>query len=205
MGVKGKPQGITKGFTPEEVKIIREKLKQQDNIFETALFYVAIDSMLRCGDLVRLKVRDVMDISTGIIKPSFFVQPQKTKKRQRKPQPIFLSENTQSFVQQLIESTEKHIDDYLYHGRWQDKHMCTRTFRELVKKWAKMAGIQNVSAYSGHTTRRTLFNHFQRDLYYDLRVLKEFLSHSSIRSTEHYSNSVADQLEQIFRKHNLTS
>lgn len=205
MGIKGDSQGIKEGFTPDETVIIIENFEKKEDLRGNTLFNTAIDSMLRSSDLVTLRVRDVMDMVTRCIKPQFYVIPQKTQKRQKKPQPVFLSEATQTLLKQYIEQSLKQANDFLFTGKDGKKHLPTRTYRYWIKCIAKEAGIQDVSAYSGHSTRRTLFDHLQYDLKYDLRVLKAFLGHSSIRSTEHYTRDVEKELNGIFRKHNLTT
>ena len=48
-------------FAPETVATIRKKLATRATLQDQLLFSLAIDSMLRAGDIVRLTVSDVCD------------------------------------------------------------------------------------------------------------------------------------------------
>ena len=75
---KGKSVGQRKPFTPDQVRLIREILRAEGNLRDLALFCVAIDTMLRASDLLKLKVSDVVEGLDGKIKSEFPVQQQKT-------------------------------------------------------------------------------------------------------------------------------
>lgn len=72
MNKKGVAQGQKAAIAPEHVAAIKLHLDIRGSTRDRCLFAVAVDSMLRGCDLVRLRVGDVMD-GNGNIRESFSV------------------------------------------------------------------------------------------------------------------------------------
>lgn len=58
----GKAIGQKKPLTPNQVRLIKQILDAEGNLRDSALFFTAIDTMLRGVDLLALTVDDVMTI-----------------------------------------------------------------------------------------------------------------------------------------------
>src|SRR5436190_6280346 len=61
-----KARGQMEPFTRESLQLIRASLKAQGASRDLALLTTGVDTMLRCGDLLRLRVSDVRDHIGGI-------------------------------------------------------------------------------------------------------------------------------------------
>ena len=70
--------GQRRPFTPREVQVIRYAIGHEQNARDLALFNTAIDTMLRSGDLLALKVEDMTN-PMGEVVEEVLVQQQKTK------------------------------------------------------------------------------------------------------------------------------
>ena len=178
---KGKSVGQKKPFTPEQVKIIRGILREEGSNRDLALFCVAIDTMLRASDLLKLKVGDVME-KNGDMKTEFEVMQQKTSKGTS----VTLTPICQDALVKWITQDGKLQWDYLFTGTRKSKHkpITENGYRRLVKKWAIMARL-DPSDYSSHSLRRTKASLvFQATN--NAEVVRQLLGHSSIASTSAY-------------------
>src|SRR5438105_12285934 len=67
--IKTKPKkarGQMEPFTSESLQLIRASLKAQGATRDLAILLTGVDTMLRCGDLLRLRVSDVRDHIGGV-------------------------------------------------------------------------------------------------------------------------------------------
>ena len=97
---KGRLVGQKRPLLPKQVWAIRARLELAGNLRDLALFNVAIDSKLRCCDLVSLKVIDLLRVDR--IRERVSVVQSKT----NKPVQFELSENTQETLTNWIKSAE---------------------------------------------------------------------------------------------------
>jgi hypothetical protein len=127
---KGRLIGQKRPPRPKEVWAIRVRLQLEQRRRDLALFNLAIDSKLRGGDLVRLRVSDVCvgDRTNPSSNPQFTGQYRSSKR------PILLPE--------------------LLHGQ---PHISTRQYARIVHRWVERAGFAS-SAYGTHSLR-TLIQH----------------------------------------------
>lgn len=210
MNRKGEIRGKSKAFTLEEVGKIRKVLEAKENLEELCLFLVALDTMLRSIDLLNLKVSDVLKYDGGI-KEKFLVIPQKTKKLGRPKRKtrnfpkvmVYLSGNTQKVLLEYIRFFEKDVDDYLFANPKSQQPLTTRTFRNIVKRWAISIGL-DPKYYSGHSTRRTFSEYLDKTCGIPLQMLQDLMGHASIESTKKYTDTTEERREEIFRKNCLT-
>ena len=72
-------QGQKKPFAPSDLQTIRSVLANQGRWRDLALFCTAIDTMLRSGDVLRLKVEDVTDHHGNVLE-TFTYRQRKTGK-----------------------------------------------------------------------------------------------------------------------------
>lgn len=203
MTKKGNLQGKKKPFTLDEVVKITEVLEKKKNYFELCLFLVGIDTMLRSIDLVSLKVSDVLQ-SDGRIKEKFIVVPQKTKRKQKRTHPkvlVYLSKTTQEKLTEYVEGAA--FNDYLFPSKIKKSCITTRTLRNMVKRWTEKIGLES-REYSGHSTRRTMIEHLDKDKNVPIQILQHYLGHASIESTQEYTDNSEERRELIFRRFNMT-
>lgn len=168
-----------KPFTPTEMSRIDHALARQKDLFERILFRLAIDTMLRSSDLLKLRVQDVVS-RAGKVHEDLCVIQQKT----GVPVTVTFMGCTQKLLAQFIDQKHKKRRDFLFVRRGK-KPIHTNYFRRLVKKWAGLAGIERLEIYSGHSTRRSkAMVLYQQDI--KVGEISKALGHTSLAVTLNY-------------------
>lgn len=188
-------RGAMQPFARQDVELIRRTLKARKLWRDLALFSLAIDSMLRGGDLVRLTVADVRD-PNGKARDSIRVRQGKTKQNVI----AYLMDETQTAVETWIKFSGKHPTDYLFtrHNKPHAKHISEVALRNLVKGWAKIANL-DVDRYSGHSLRRTKPSIIYKETN-NIEVVRRLLGHGSTLATSRYLDVGEDEVERIARE-----
>lgn len=179
---KGLAVGQKRPLTIYEIRAIHKYLIDTSCLRNTALFCLAIDSMLRCIDLLNIKVRDISD-SYGQVADSFTVIQQKT----RKPVAVKLERSTQNSLQQWIEYEDKSLDDFIFTGltrTTKGMSISASHYRILVKQWVRHIGLdpKNYSTHSLRRTKATLIYQATKDP----EVVRILLGHTSLTNTAVY-------------------
>lgn len=191
-------RGQMKPFTREQVQLIRGVLAARGNIRDCALFSTGIDAMLRCGDLVRLKVNMVRD-GNGEILDRVSVLQDKTASAVQ----ITLTNKTRELLARLISEQEKWGDDYLFtaerdpHG----PHLTETSLRRLVKDWARMCHL-DPSRYSGHSLRRTKAVFLYRETR-NAEAIRQMLGHTSLAHTVAYLGVTSDEVSDLAKRFDI--
>ena len=183
-----------KPFTQAEMNRIDQTLAKQTSLFERTLFRIAIDTMLRSSDLLKLQVQDVVS-RKGKVCEDFCLTQQKT----GMPVMVTLMSSTQTLLGKFIEQENKGREDFLF-VKQEENAIHANYFRRLVKKWAGLAGIENVEDYSGHSTRRSK----PMVLYEQGTKIGEIckaLGHSSLATTLEYLGIEASEVKATLQKH----
>lgn len=189
----GKAIGQKKPLTPNQVRLIKQILDAEGNLRDSALFFTAIDTMLRGVDLLALTVDDVMT-HDGLIRKEVRIMQRKTHKGTL----VALSDKTQDVLQRWIKESVKTRDDYLFTGirKGKDNPISTKQYRRLVKKWVGYARLES-KEYSTHSLRRT-----KAALVFELtggnhEVVRQLLGQSTIAATSTYLNIDGKQALEI--------
>jgi integrase len=172
------PRGRVKPFSAQEVSQIDNYLLRDTSLIarrDRALFWVAVDTMLRGSDLVRLTVGHVKPGARKNIVEEFWFSQRKTNKN------VYcqLSPKAQGVLAAWIDSFWEHYtpQDRLF-------NISDRQFRAIIKKLAEAIGL-DPKRYSGHSTRRT-----RPTLIYaqerNLAAIRILLGHSSLGATAAY-------------------
>lgn len=180
---KAKPEarGKMEPFAREQLGLIRGVLTARGAGRDLALLNVGVDSMLRCGDLLSLRVRDVRDHHGGI-RERFTVVQQKT----GTPVQITLTPATREAVARLIASEGKWEDDRLFTAAG-DAHGAALSevfLRKIIKGWARLVHA-DPRRYSGHSLRRTKAVFVYRETR-NPEVCRQMLGHTSLAHTVAY-------------------
>lgn len=187
---KDKSIGPKEGFTPMQIKELRRNFREKGMIQDLALFSFVLDTMLRCSDALKTKIGDVVD-HKGNVRETINLKQKKTSRGLK----VLLSLQTRQAIENLIKKEGKFENHYLFTTRisGKDKPMSSQHYRNMVKSWAKMIGINPID-YSTHSLRRTIptiiYQHEkgERGSMESLLDIKEMLGHSSIESTLRYLN-----------------
>jgi len=178
---KGRSVGARKALSQQDVRQIRTSLIGQNNRHDLCLFLVAIDTMLRASDLLRLRVCDVVD-SNGNVKTTF---PWRQKKTASAVNPV-LTPITQKAVIDWIVGSDKQSQDYLFTREKSntEEPITIGFYRTLIKRWVAQIGLSSED-YSAHSLRRTkaIFL-YKRGV--SIEVIGRLLGHRSPASTIRY-------------------
>jgi len=195
---KGKVVGAKRAFTEAQIQGLRLALTTKGMVRDLALFETALSTMLRSGDLVRLKVSDVRD-SLGQMKRSFTIRMEKTSK----PVEVTISETAREAIEALI--AHNGIDDqhYLFTAptRPKGEHMASVTYRKLVKDWCRLIHL-DPAQYSTHSLRRTRPSIIYRRTG-NLRSIQLLLGHSNIGMTQRYLGIEEEDALDLARQHEV--
>ena len=110
----GRIIGQKRPLLPKHVWAIRVRLELAGAVRDLALFNMAIDSKLRGGDLVRLKVADVF--ATGTVKERASILQSKTKSSVR----FEITDGTRNSLADWIGHPLMKGHEYLWPGRFHD-------------------------------------------------------------------------------------
>ena len=144
---KGRAVGPRLAFTQDEVKAILASFSD-DELHDKCLFMIAIDSMLRCSDLLRIKVADLQHHDLRMRDIS------RIRQCKTNNNVIFaLSNSTKSTCSKWISKSKKHRRDLVF-SNVGDRPFSSVWYRRKAKTWAGRIGLPT-EGYSGHSLRRT--------------------------------------------------
>jgi integrase len=198
-GLKGVPRGQKRGFTVEQLQLLRDRL--QNDSRGLALLCVGIDTMLRSSDLRALKV-SALRSPDGTIREQFTIA--MAKGNYTRTATCTLSPKARAAIAGLINHTGKRDDDYLF-TMLDDPHasspLCEQSLQREVKAWALMLGL-DATAYSSHSLRRT-----KAAILYartkDVAHIQELLAHRWLTSTQAYLGATKAQALDLARQHDV--
>jgi integrase len=186
---KGKLLGQKPPLKLKEIWAIRIRLQLDHRTRELALFNLAIDSKLRGCDLVRLRVRDV--VQGCHVAPRAIVMQKKT----QRPVQFEITEQTRDAVGAWIAAARLKPEQFHFPSRMSaSPHLSTRQYSRIVDAWAGSIGL-DPAAYGTHSMRRTKPTLIYRRTR-NLRAIQLLLGHSKLESTVRYLGiEVDDALE----------
>lgn len=190
--------GPRTAFTVEQALQNKALLNQSERWQELCLFMMAVDTMLRGSDLLKLKVEDIATPG-GNIRETFGLRQQKTG---QKVEP-YISSQTRRACKKWIEISGKSPHDFLFTGRKgiDAGPMSTTVYRRWVKGWAQELGLEPHS-YSGHSLRRTK-PIFLYQLGVSVENIGELLGHRNIETTRSYLGISAAEAKAIAKRYDI--
>lgn len=188
--------GPKTAFLADGLSVLGRHFSAQRNWHDLCLLAVGVDSMLRAGDLLSLRVSDVC-YRDGTIKTVLRHQQQKTR---RGVYPV-LTEPTRQTIERWIKVSGKQQSDYLFtRSKTRGAKPISRAwYAQLVKSWAEFLGLPPED-YSTHSIRRTKPTH----MYWAgerIEVISKLLGHKSIAVTIEYLGVTQQKAEQASLRH----
>jgi integrase len=192
---KGKITGQKPPLKRNEIWAIRVHLHIRGRIRDLALFNMAIDSKLRACDLVRLRVRDVIQ-NDQVAKRATVMQ-----RKTRRPVQFEITDQARLAVERWINFRRLDTHDHLFPSRKDAAaHITTKQYAKLLKDWVSDIGLDPKS-YGTHSLRRTKATLIYRRTK-NLRAVQLLLGHAKVESTVRYLGvelddalSIAEQTE----------
>lgn len=190
--------GQKTAFTPAEIAKIIRHLKSEKSRHELCLFTLGIDTMLRCSDLLQLRVSDVLT-HKGTVRKKFPTRQTKTKNA------VFpvLTKATQEACERWIDISGKTGSDFLFTGKKTDTStpVTDCVYRAYVKKWADFVGV-DPSDYSTHSLRRSKPIYMYRQGV-KIEYLTILLGHKTPQSTMEYLGLTLEKAQNLALEHDI--
>ena len=168
-------------LSEKQVKSLR-KLVEGNELHEL-LLNLSVDLMLRGGDLLRLRVSDVLTES-GTVKSEVKIKQQKTKKTTLS---IPLSKNSINVIKKYIVGRE--MDDFVFRSQFShftNKPLSIFQYSRIVKKWmGEHLGLDDVSSFSTHSLRKTKSSVIYQKTQ-SVEIVRRLLGQSSVTATSSY-------------------
>ena len=141
-------EGRTLPLSPSQVKLIRARLAEQDDVREMAMFSLAVDGELHAGDLVSLNVSDVMEKGKLIKRPMIL------QGRTQKRVTFRMCAYTRSAVTRWIKAAEKDEHDVLFTSTRSGRQLSVGGYGRTVREWMILGGLDPAS-YGPQSLRQT--------------------------------------------------
>ncbi len=190
-----KPEAVSPIKSMKDIKKIKQYLIGKANKRDYMLFVVGINIGLRCGDLLKLKVSDVMN-ADKTFKETVTVEEEKTSKTRT----FKLNTSAKDSIKLYLESLESYdMNDYLFKSRKGDDHLRVDSTHKLIKTTLRELGIKG--NYGTHTLRKT-WAYYTYTLNSKnpriLNVLQKALNHSSEAVTLRYIGIEQEEILDLY-------
>ena len=172
---------------PEDIAAIKKILSGASR--DLLLFTMGINSGLRVGDLLRLKVKDVKSLKAGEF---ITIKENKTGKQNI----LVVNTVVHLALKDYLQKARPGDEDYLFASRKTKAPLTIQAVNAMVKKWTKMIHL-NHGNYGAHTLRKT-FGFMQRTKFgVGFEVLAKRFNHSSPATTMRYLGLTSDEVNDV--------
>ncbi|MBA7513950.1 Tyrosine recombinase XerC [subsurface metagenome] len=174
------------------IKQIRGNLYRQKNPRDYLLFVFGINSGLRIGDILSLRLEDVKD-GQGNLKDHLDIREQKTGKTRR----VFFNKQIKEALNNYLEKTGIFkLDRYLFTNEKSKKNKPITRIRayQLINSWCREVGIKH--KVGGHTLRKT-FGYHLRMQGVSIERISNLLNHRNIKVTFRYIGINDDENKEV--------
>jgi integrase len=180
---------------PRKIQAIKSFLRK-NNPRDEALFVLGINTALRIGDLLSLKLCDVADL-TGQILDTAEVLEQKTRKRKQFPLNQSVK-NTLAFY--LKTRLDFALDEPLFPSRHRGFPLSRWRARRILHAAGKAVGLGRIGT---HSLRKTFAYHVYRRTGGNLGLVQKLLNHASSADTLRYIGIDSDEMNATYLELNL--
>ncbi|MBA7589151.1 Tyrosine recombinase XerC [subsurface metagenome] len=175
-----------------QIKQIRGNLYKRENPRDYLLFVFGINSGLRIGDILSLRLRDIKD-SCGDLKHYLDIKEQKTGKFRK----VFFNKQIKEALNFYLEKTGIFdLDQYLFTNEKSKKneHITRIRAYQLINKWCRDVGIKY--KVGGHTLRKS-FGYHLRMQGISIERISSLLNHRNIKVTFRYIGIDDDENKEV--------
>lgn len=175
-----------------QIKQIRGNLYRQKNPRDYLIFVFGINSGLRIGDILSLKLEDVKD-SQGNLKDYLDIKEQKTGKTRK----VFFNKQIKEALNYYLKKSGIfNLDQYLFTNEKSKKNKPITRIRayQLINKWCKDVGLD--CKVGGHTLRKT-FGYHMRMQGVSIERISNLLNHRNIQVTFRYIGINDDENKEV--------
>lgn len=176
----------------EKIEEMKRELKK-GGTRDYLLFYMGINTGLRISDIIKLKVKDILNTDRSV-KSHIDIIEEKTEKKKR-----FKINN--GLVEELRQFTLKmDFEDYIFQSRKGANKPITRVQAyRILNSSAQKIGLEEIGT---HTLRKTFGYHFYNQTK-DIALLQELFNHSAPSVTLRYIGINQDKIDQAYDNFSL--
>lgn len=181
-----------------QIKQIKGNLYRQKNPRDYLLFVFGINSGLRIGDILSLKLADVKDYN-GNTKDYLTIKEQKTGKTRK----VFFNKQIKEALNYYIKKTGIfNLDQYLFTNEKSKENKPITRVRayQLINRWCKEVGLD--CKVGGHTLRKT-FGYHMRMQGVSIERISNLLNHRNIKVTFRYIGIDDDENKEVINSFGL--
>ncbi|MDA8354034.1 MAG: site-specific integrase [Firmicutes bacterium] len=180
----------------KQIEEMKKKLLAQ-SARDHLLFVLGINSGLRISDILRLRIRDVMDHG-GRPRTFFRLIESRTMKEKTFP----FGENVRNAINLYVEETGQwpDSDEYLFKSRMGSRPISRQRAHQILNQAARSVGIQD--KIGTHTLRKTFGYHAYKSGV-DITWLKSIFNHSAPSVTLRYIGVTEEETDDIVIDLNL--
>jgi integrase len=200
-----KSNGKIKAQEVEPIKNVKDiqKIKQfllgKKNKRDYMLFVVGINVGLRAGDLLDLRIKDVMDGKQ--FKEGIRIEEEKTDKSRT----FELNRSAQEAIRMYLDSLETYsTDEYLFKSQ-KGEALTVESVHKIIKNTLRELNIKG--NYGTHTLRKTFAYHTYTNNIANnpaiLDTLQKILNHSSTAVTLRYIGITKEVISNVYQSLNL--
>jgi len=175
-----------------QINQIKGNLYRQKNPRDYLLFVFGINSGLRIGDILSLKLADVKD-SKGNLKDCLSIKEQKTGKTRK----VFFNKQIKEAINYYLKKTKLFdLDRYLFISEKSKENKPITRIRayQLINKWCRDVGIN--FKVGGHTLRKS-FGYHLRMQGVSIERISNLLNHKNIKVTFRYIGIDDDENKEV--------
>ena len=182
---KGQPIKVEPIRRIEDIQAIKKLLS--DSPRDLLLFTMGVNNGLRVGDLLKVKMDDIIGL-----KPGQFITIRENKTG--KENILMVNKAVFKALANYLARRNPGDPEYLFYSRKTKKPLTIQTVNALVKKWT--GTINPTGNYGAHTLRKT-FGYIQRTKYgVGFEVLARRFNHSSPSITMRYLGLTSDEVNE---------
>jgi len=181
-----------------QIKQIKGNLYRQKNPRDYLIFVFGINSGLRIGDILSLKLADVKD-RKGNLRDYLTIKEQKTGKTRK----VFFNKEIKEALNYYIKKTGIfNLDQYLFTNEKSKENKPITRVRayQLINKWCKDVGLD--CKVGGHTLRKT-FGYHMRMQGISIERISNLLNHRNIKVTFRYIGINDDENKEVINSFGL--
>jgi integrase len=184
----------------KDISKIKQYLIGKENKRDYMLFTVGINIGLRAGDLLSLKIKDVMQ--DGIVVDKVTVYEEKTDKKRE----FDLNSSTKAAIRLYLDTFNiVETDSYLFKSRKGDGALTVESAHKIIKTTLRELNIKG--NYGTHSLRKTFAYHIYinniRTNPTIINTLQKMLNHSSAAVTLRYIGITKEVISDVYNSLNL--
>jgi len=183
---------------PKKILAIKKNLREELDKRNYLLFCMGINLALRSGDLLKIKVSDILD-GKGNIKEYLYITESKTKKQRK----IRMNEAIREAINYYLGKAKVfNPDQYLFKSKRSNKPLDNVGLWYLIKKWTKAVGLEGES-YSSHSFRKTWGYQARVNHGASIEKISEKLGHRSTTVTKRYIGINREEVNKMEEEINI--